>query len=78
MTSPMRLLTAIPVYNEEASLVGVLTEVLKYARDILVVDDGSSDRTPALLRRLSDGADYSSFSQPGLWGWVAHGFSGDD
>jgi glycosyltransferase involved in cell wall biosynthesis len=46
----MRLLTAIPVYNEEASLVGVLTEVLKYARDILVVDDGSSDRTPALLR----------------------------
>jgi dolichol-phosphate mannosyltransferase len=49
---PMRLLTAIPVYNEEASLVGVLSEVLKYAEDVLVVDDGSTDRTPALLRGL--------------------------
>ena len=46
----MHLLTAIPVYNEEASLVGVLTEVLKYAGDVLVVDDGSTDRTPVLLR----------------------------
>ena len=40
---PMRLLTAIPVHNEEASLVGVLTEVLKHAGDVLVVDDGSTD-----------------------------------
>ena len=46
----MRLLTAIPVHNEEASLVGVLTEVMKYAGDVLVVDDGSTDRTPTLLR----------------------------
>jgi dolichol-phosphate mannosyltransferase len=48
----MRLLTAIPVYNEEASLVGVLTEVLKHAGQVLVVDDGSTDRTAALLRGL--------------------------
>jgi glycosyltransferase involved in cell wall biosynthesis len=48
----MRLLTAIPVYNEAPSLVGVLTEVLKYAGDVLVVDDGSTDETPALLRRF--------------------------
>jgi glycosyltransferase involved in cell wall biosynthesis len=46
----MRLLTAIPVHNEASSLVGVLTEVLKHAGDVLVVDDGSSDDTPALLR----------------------------
>jgi glycosyltransferase involved in cell wall biosynthesis len=46
----MRLLTAIPVYNEAASLVSVLTEVVKYASDVLVVDDGSTDRTPGLLR----------------------------
>jgi glycosyltransferase involved in cell wall biosynthesis len=51
--SPMRLLTAIPVYNEEASLVGVLTEVLKYAGDVLVVDDGSTDGTPQLLRQFA-------------------------
>jgi glycosyltransferase involved in cell wall biosynthesis len=49
----MRLLTAIPVYNEEASLVAVLTEVLKYAGDVLVVDDGSTDRTPQLLRQFA-------------------------
>ena len=49
----MRLLTAIPVYNEAGSLVSVLTEVLKYATDVLVVDDGSTDRTPELLRTIS-------------------------
>src|SRR6516165_4124553 len=47
---PMRLLTAIPVYNEEEYLEPVLTEVLKYAGDVLVVDDGSTDRTPDRLR----------------------------
>ncbi len=46
----MRLLTAIPVFNEESSLVSVLTEVLRYAADVLVVDDGSTDSTPQLLR----------------------------
>jgi glycosyltransferase involved in cell wall biosynthesis len=46
----MRVLTAIPVHNEEASLQAVLSEVLRYAGDVLVVDDGSTDRTPDLLR----------------------------
>jgi len=45
----MRVLTAIPVFNEEAHLEAVLTEVLRYAEDVLVVDDGSKDRTPELL-----------------------------
>ena len=48
----MRLLTAIPVYNEAASLLSVLTEVKKYASDVLVVDDGSTDATPELLRQI--------------------------
>lgn len=46
----MRVLTAIPVYNEEAHLEPVLAEVLRHAGDVLVVDDGSTDSTPALLR----------------------------
>ena len=46
----MHLLTAIPVYNEEDYLQPVLTEVLKHAGDVLVVDDGSTDRTPERLR----------------------------
>lgn len=50
----MRVLTAIPVYNEEAHLEAVLTEVLRHADDVLVVDDGSKDRTPELLRSFPD------------------------
>lgn len=44
-----RILTALPVYNEERHLHDVLSEVKKYSQDILVVDDGSSDRTPELM-----------------------------
>ena len=48
----MRLLTAIPVYNEEAHIEPVLREVLRHARDVLVVDDGSSDGTPEKLAQF--------------------------
>ncbi len=48
----MRLLTAIPVHNEEAHLEAVLTAVLRHAGDVLVVDDGSTDRTPELLGKF--------------------------
>jgi glycosyltransferase involved in cell wall biosynthesis len=49
----MRLLTAIPVHNEEKYLEDVLREVSRHAENILVVDDGSTDQTPELLRRLA-------------------------
>jgi dolichol-phosphate mannosyltransferase len=49
----MRLLTAIPVFNEEPTLEPVLTAILEHAPgDVLVVDDGSTDRTPELLTRF--------------------------
>lgn len=48
------LLVAIPVYNEESYVNGVLSQVRHYARNILVVDDGSTDRTPDLLARHGD------------------------
>lgn len=44
-----RFLTALPVYNEELHLHDVLAEVRRYADDILVVNDGSTDGTAALL-----------------------------
>jgi dolichol-phosphate mannosyltransferase len=47
----MRVLTAIPVYNEERHLEGVLREVRRFSPEILVVDDGSTDHTPELLAR---------------------------
>lgn len=47
-----RVLTALPVYNEVTHLESVLTEVRKFADDILVVDDGSTDGTSQLLETL--------------------------
>lgn len=47
----MRSLVALPVFNEASSVDGVLDEVARYSDDVLVVDDGSSDGTPELLRR---------------------------
>jgi glycosyltransferase involved in cell wall biosynthesis len=44
-----RFLTALPVFNEAAHVDGVLDEVLRFAADVLVVDDGSSDGTSDLL-----------------------------
>jgi glycosyltransferase involved in cell wall biosynthesis len=47
----MKFLTAIPVYNEERHLEGVLREVRRYSPHIVVVNDGSTDRTTELLGR---------------------------
>jgi dolichol-phosphate mannosyltransferase len=47
----MKLLTAIPVYNEEQHLKGVLEEVARFSPRILVVNDGSTDRTGELLAK---------------------------
>lgn len=49
-----RILTALPVYNEEKHVEKVLAHVRQYADDILVVDDGSTDRTPELLAQHQD------------------------
>lgn len=50
----MRTLIAIPVFNEERHLEDVLREVRQYADDVLVIDDGSTDRTPQIIARLRD------------------------
>jgi glycosyltransferase involved in cell wall biosynthesis len=47
-----RILTALPVYNEEKYLLDVLPQVRRFSQDVLVVDDGSSDRTPHLLAEM--------------------------
>jgi len=50
----VRALTALPVYNEEKHILGVLDEVRKFSDEILVVDDGSSDKTAELLASQTD------------------------
>jgi glycosyltransferase involved in cell wall biosynthesis len=50
----VKVLTAIPVYNEERHLENVIHEVRRYSPEILVVNDGSFDRTPQLLARQQD------------------------
>ncbi|MFM9057702.1 MAG: glycosyltransferase family 2 protein [Planctomycetaceae bacterium] len=49
-----RFLTALPVFNEAAHVTGVLDEVLKVSPDVLVVDDGSTDGTSALVAARGD------------------------
>lgn len=45
----MRWLVAIPAYNEEQYLPAVLDAVREYTRHIVVIDDGSTDATSAIL-----------------------------
>jgi dolichol-phosphate mannosyltransferase len=49
-----RWLAALPVYNEARYVSGVLDEVLCYCRQVLVVDDGSTDGTSELLAARRD------------------------
>jgi len=51
MSSDSNVLIGIPVYNEASYVHSVLDEVARYASNILVVDDGSTDETP---RRLAE------------------------
>src|SRR5438128_2198040 len=50
----MRVLTAIPVYNEERHLETVLQEVRRYCPNLLLINDGSTDGTGELLDRQQD------------------------
>jgi glycosyltransferase involved in cell wall biosynthesis len=54
MNSSPRFLTALPVYNEASHVHQVLDEVLRYAGDVIVVDDGSTDGTSKLLTARRD------------------------
>lgn len=51
---PTRFLTALPVFNEARHVSGVLDKVLEASPHVLVVDDGSSDGTGAILAERDD------------------------
>lgn len=50
----MKLLIAIPTYNEGAKVVDVIEQVRPYAKDILIIDDGSKDDTASILAARND------------------------
>ena len=51
---PKRILTALPVYNEAATIAAVLDGALTYSPEVLVVDDGSRDGTSQVLAARND------------------------
>lgn len=51
MDSPPVIAVVIPAYNEEEAIGKVLQDIPDIAQQIIVVDNGSSDRTAAVARR---------------------------
>ena len=49
-----RFLTALPVFNEQQHVERVLESVRRYADEMLVVDDGSTDGTAEILQSFPD------------------------
>ncbi len=49
MNEPLKICAVVPTYNNAGTLAGVLDGVYKHIGDIIVVNDGSTDGTAALL-----------------------------
>lgn len=73
-STPILLSIIIPAYNEEARLPQTLSKLVEfveaqdYDAEVLVVDDGSSDRTADVAREFSTRYPWISLLQPGRGG----------
>ncbi|MEI6456968.1 MAG: glycosyltransferase family 2 protein [bacterium] len=51
-TEMVRPLIAIPAYNEERNIAALLSRLHPWKNDVIVIDDGSTDRTASLVKNL--------------------------
>ncbi len=47
----MKTLVIIPAFNEEANIANLVKELIAFNYDYIVINDGSTDRTPEILRK---------------------------
>lgn len=72
---PPWLSVILPTYNGEAYLAEALTSVAEQADDrleVIAIDDGSTDRTPAILRQFADRLPMQVLARPREGNWVAN------
>jgi glycosyltransferase involved in cell wall biosynthesis len=62
----MKLSIVIPVYNEERTIANVIERVkaAPFEKELLVVDDGSKDKSREVLAQYSDDPEIKVFHQP--------------
>lgn len=48
----MKTFVIVPVFNEQDRIVVVINQILKYCKNIIVVNDGSKDNTKQVLKKL--------------------------
>jgi len=51
VTAPQKITVILPAYNEEVAIGSIVLLTRKYADSVIVVDDGSSDRTADVARK---------------------------
>jgi glycosyltransferase involved in cell wall biosynthesis len=59
--SKLNYCVLIPTYNNGKTLESVILSVLEYTSNIIVVNDGSSDKTESILERFKDKIDIVSY-----------------
>ncbi len=69
----LKVLVAIPCYNEEIAISGIVLRAKKYADYILVIDDGSTDRT-AELAEISGAHVLRHYNNRGKGAGIRHAF----
>lgn len=59
----LKICVLIPTYNNAGTLRRVISEILDYSSDIIVVNDGSTDSTNSILEDLKDSIEVISYEK---------------